>query len=80
METPNNLTEDEVVQVITKVAKKLAHKFVFASYDVDDIEQEAFLMGIEGLKRYDSSKPLENFMYAHINNRLKNFKRDNHRR
>ncbi len=80
MEKPNNLTEDQIIEVITKVAKKLAHKFVFASYDVDDIEQEAFLMGIEGLKRYDSSKPLENFMYAHINNRLKNFKRDNYYR
>ena len=80
MKIPSNTTEEEVVEVITRVARKLAHKFVFASYDVDDIEQEAFLMGIEGLKRYDSSKPLENFMYAHINNRLKNFKRDNYYR
>ena len=37
-------------------------------------------MGVEALSRYDSSKPLENFMYAHINNRLKNFKRDNYYR
>ena len=37
-------------------------------------------MGVEALARYDSSKPLENFMYAHINNRLKNFKRDNYYR
>ena len=79
MKIPNNLTEDQVVEVITRVARKLAPKFVFASYDAYDI-QEAFLMGIEGLKRYDSSKPLENFMYAHINNRLKNFKRDNYYR
>ena len=51
MKIPNNLTEDQVVEVITRVARKLAPKFVFASYDADDIEQEAFLMGIEGLKR-----------------------------
>ena len=38
------------------------------------------MMGVEGLDRYDSNKPLENFMYAHINNRLKNFKRDNYYR
>ena len=68
MEIPSNTTEEEVVEVITRVSRKLAHKFVFASYDVDDIEQEAFLMGIEGLKRYDSSKT------------LKNFKRDNYYR
>jgi len=80
MKIPSNLTQDHVVEVITRVSKKLAPKFVFSTYDADDIEQEAFLMGIEGLKRYDSSKPLENFMYAHINNRLKNFKRDNYYR
>ena len=80
MKVPDNLTEQEVIGVITKVSKKLAPKFVFASYEIEDIEQEAFLMGVEGLERYDSTKPLENFMYAHINNRLKNFKRDNYYR
>ena len=79
MKTPNNLSEHEI-DVITRVSKKLAPKFVFASYETEDIEQEAFLMGAEGLTRYDSSKPLENFMYSHINNRLKNFKRDNYYR
>ena len=79
MKTPNNLSEHEI-DVITRVSKKLAPKFVFASYETEDIEQEAFLMGVEGLTRYDSSKPLENFMYSHINNRLKNFKRDNYYR
>ena len=80
MKIPNNLDEKEAIETITKVVKKLAPKFVFASYEIDDIEQEAFLMGVEALSRYDSSKPLENFMYAHINNRLKNFKRDNYYR
>lgn len=80
MEIPNNLDKQEVTDTISRVAKKLAPKFVFASYEIDDIEQEAFLMGVEALHRYDSSKPLENFMYAHISNRLKNFKRDNYYR
>ena len=80
MKKPDNLSEQEVIEVITRVSKKLAPKFVFASYEAEDIEQEAFLMGVEGLTRYDSSKPLENFMYTHINNRLKNFKRDNYYR
>jgi len=74
------LSEQEVIEVITRVARKLAPKYVFASYEVEDIEQEAFLMGVEGLNRYDTNKPLENFMYTHINNRLKNFKRDNYYR
>ena len=80
MEKPDNLSEQEVIDVIVRVSKKLAPKFVFASYEAEDIEQEAFLMGVEGLARYDSSKPLENFIYTHINNRLKNFKRDNYYR
>jgi DNA-directed RNA polymerase specialized sigma24 family protein len=80
MKIPQNLSEQEVVETITKVARKLAPKYVFASYEVEDIEQEAFMMGVEGLKRYDTNKPLENFMYTHINNRLKNFKRDNYYR
>jgi len=80
MKIPSNLSEQEVIEVITRVARKLAPKYVFASYEVEDIEQEAFLMGVEGLNRYDTNKPLENFMYTHINNRLKNFKRDNYYR
>ena len=80
MRIPSNLTQDEVVSTITKVCKKLAPKYVFASYEIEDIEQEAFMMGVEGLNRYDTNKPLENFMYTHINNRLKNFKRDNYYR
>ena len=80
MRIPQNLSEQEVIETITKVARKLAPKYVFASYEVEDIEQEAFLMGVEGLNRYDTNKPLENFMYTHVNNRLKNFKRDNYYR
>lgn len=80
MKIPESLSEHEVINTITKVARKLAPKYVFASYEVEDIEQEAFMMGVEGLKRYDTNKPLENFMYTHINNRLKNFKRDNYYR
>ena len=80
MKIPQGLTEDEVVGVITKIARRLAPKFTFASYDVEDIEQEAFLIGIAGLEKYDPSRPLENFMYTHISNRLKTFKRDNYYR
>ena len=53
MKIPKGLTEDEVVGVITKIARRLAPKFTFASYDVEDIEQEAFLIGIAGLEKYD---------------------------
>ena len=80
MEIPSGMSEEEVTSIILKVAQKLAPKYVFASYDIEDIEQEAFILGIDGLKRYNSDKPLENFLYSHVNNRLKNFKRDNYYR
>lgn len=77
---PQNMSEDEVISTIMRVARKLAPKFVFASYEEEDIIQEAFIIGIEGLEKYDSSRPLSNFMFTHISNRLKNFKRDNYYR
>jgi DNA-directed RNA polymerase specialized sigma24 family protein len=78
MKIPKGINEDEAVKVIMKIAKRLAPKYVFASYDVEDIEQEAFIIGIAGLEKYDQNRPLENFMYTHISNRLKTFKRDNY--
>ena len=80
MKIPKGMDETEVVDTILKISKKLAHKYTFASYEVEDIEQEAFLIGLAGLSKYDQARPLENFMYVHINNRLKTFKRDNYYR
>lgn len=78
MEIPSGMSSEEVTAIILKVAQKLAPKYIFASYDVEDIEQEAFIIALDALSRYDSDKPLENFLYTHVNNRLKNFKRDNY--
>ena len=80
MNLPEGLDENYVIKVILNISKKLAPKYVFAGYEVEDIEQEAFLIGVSGLDKYDTSRPLENFMYTHINNRLKTFKRDNYYR
>ena len=80
MKIPEDINEEEATRVIMKIAKRLAPKYVFASYEVEDIEQEAFLIGVAGLEKYDPNRPLENFMYTHINNRLKTFKRDNYYR
>ena len=78
MKVPSNMSEQEVTDTITKVARSLAPKFTFAFYDIEDFVQEAFMIGVEALDRYNESKPLENFLYTHIANRLKNFKRDNY--
>ena len=80
MKIPEGINEEEAINIILKIAKRLAPKYVFATYEIEDIEQEAFLIGVAGLEKYDQSRPLENFMYTHINNRLKTFKRDNYYR
>ena len=74
------MTEQDVVSIINRIATRLAPKFTFAFFEIEDIQQEAYLIAVEALERYDEDKPLENFLFAHINNRLKNFKRDNYYR
>ena len=71
-------TSQDQLDTIYKIADRLSSKYVFGSYDKFDIYQEAVLIGLDGLKRYDGVRPLENFLHTHINNRLKNLKRDNY--
>lgn len=78
MKIPEGMNEEEVLEIINRVIKRVAPKFVFGFYEVQDIEQEAFLIAIDGLERYDPSRPLENFLSVHVSNRLKSFKRDNY--
>ena len=72
------MTEKEVMREITSVINKIAHKYTFYGYEIDDIKQEAFIMCVDAMERYDPSRPLENFLSVHLSNRLKNFVRDNH--
>jgi len=44
------------------------------------MKQQAAIFALEGLENYDSSRPLENFLWTHVRNRLFNFKRDNYYR
>lgn len=69
-----------MVEIIIKVSRHLAPKYTFGHYDIDDILQEAFIIGVDGLEKYDDTRPLSGFMFTHISNRLKNFKRDKYYR
>lgn len=77
MKIPKNLSEQEVVDKITLVINRIAPKYTFHGYDIDDIKQEAFIICYEALERYDQKRPLENFLSVNLSNRLKNFIRDN---
>ena len=78
MNIPKNLSEDQVIAQIKTVVDRIAPKYTFSGYDAEDIKQEAFIICMDALDRYDPSRPLENFLSVHLSNRLKNFVRDNH--
>ena len=80
MKIPKNMTEEQVISTISKISSRLANKFTFANYEEEDIAQEAFIIGMDAMERYDEIRPLENFLFTHIKNRLINFKRDNYYR
>lgn len=71
---------NEELKTLLKIIKILAPKYKFGSYEVEDIEQEAYIIGLDGYSRWDGIRPLENFLTVHISNRLSNFKRDNYYR
>tara|TARA_R100001244_G_scaffold50734_1_gene44388 strand:+ start:39 stop:584 length:546 start_codon:yes stop_codon:yes gene_type:complete len=80
MKVPKGMKESEVLEVINKICDRYAYKFQFGYFEPDDIRQEAFIIALDALERYDESRPLENFLAVHVKNRLNNFKRDKYYR
>jgi len=78
--TNNQVSESEFLTVLDNISKRLVHKFKFGYHDVDDMKQQAAIFALEGLEKYDHSRPLENFLWTHVRNRLFNYKRDNYQR
>lgn len=80
MRIPKGMTQSEVLEVVNGICDRYAYKFKFGYYTPDDIRQEAFIIALDALERYDESRPLENFLAVHVKNRLNNFKRDRYYR
>ena len=78
MNIPKNMTREEVLDKINLVVNRISPKYTFHGYDLDDIKQEACMICMDALNRYDQKRPLENFLSVNLSNRLKNFIRDNH--
>jgi len=78
LKIPKNMTEQQVLDQIDKVVNVIATKYAFYGFTVTDIKQEAFIICLEAIDRYDEERPLENFLSANLSNRLKNFVRDNY--
>jgi len=80
MKIPKGYTEEEVLQIISRISNKLASTFKFGYHELEDMKQEAALFAWQGLENYDGIRPLENFLWVHVRNRLYNFKRNNYAR
>lgn len=72
------ITEADFVNALDNISKKLIYKFKFGYHEAEDMKQQAAIFAMEGLQNYDNSRPLENFLWTHVRNRLFNFKRDNY--
>jgi len=73
-------TEKDFLEAWEKISKKLGYKFKFGYHSHEDMKQQAAIFALEGLKNYDKKRPLENFLWTHVRNRLFNYKRDNYQR
>lgn len=77
MITPSGMTQEETLTIMQRVVEKIAPRYVTHGHSVNDMQQEAYIMCMEALPRYDNTRPLENFLSVHVSNRMKNFLRDN---
>lgn len=76
----NKVDENDFLNIVEIISKKLAYKFKFGYHDYEDMKQQISIFALEGLKNYDHKRPLENFLWTHVRNRLFNYKRDNYQR
>lgn len=74
----NNITE-EILSIILRVVDIQAGKYKIIGCDIDDIKQEAFIICMEALPRWDNERPLENFLAVNLSNRLKSLVRDKYK-
>lgn len=76
----HGVDEEAFLSAVNNISKKLIYKFKFGYHDHEDMKQQAYIFALEGLSKYDHNRPLENFLWTHVRNRLFNYKRNNYQR
>ena len=72
--------ENEQIQIIVRVVERVSPSHTFPNYSIEDIKQEAYIMCLQALPKWDGIRPLENFLARHVRNRLNNLRRDKYYR
>lgn len=69
------MVNEETQVALDKVCRRIASKYYVPGYDKRDVYQEAYLIGLEILGKYDPERnpKVENFLNVSINNRFQNF-------
>lgn len=73
-------TEKQIVQIIQSISKRISEYFTLGYMTPEDIQQECFILGWEGLQFYNGKHPLEHYMYVRIRTRFLNLIRKHVRR
>ena len=73
-------SDEELIAVVEKIAKRLARIYKFGCHEIEDLTQQCYVEALKSMDKYDGERPLVNFLSIHLRNRLYNFKRDNHAR
>lgn len=86
---PNDITEDEFVEIVGRISGRLISKFRFGYHTLEDIRQQVYVEllkadrhGLSIIDKYDegAGHSFESYLWVAIRNRLYNFKRDNYGR
>lgn len=72
---PSGITQEYLVETIDHISNQLK-SFAFGYYTPEDIKSECYIFALQALPKYDHNRPLVNFLYVHIRNRLTNLRRD----
>lgn len=84
---PAGMTEAQVLADIEKVIHEFASSYTFGYYELEDIQQEARMEAINALPKYNPldkdgnpTRPLTNFLFIHVRNRILNLRRKKYKR
>jgi DNA-directed RNA polymerase specialized sigma24 family protein len=73
---PPEVTEQEFLRVVDKLASRMARRFAFGPYSPEDLAQQCVVWALESMDKYDPARPLENFLQVHLKRRLLNLRRN----
>lgn len=72
--------DQETLNIITEIAELVSSSNWIRGFDREDIKQEAIIIGMQGIEKYNKKTPLKQFLYTHIKHRLCSLRRKHYTR